>query len=192
MKIDNIKKMINITKHIYLMTPEDGCQWVSNGMCAVPLYGLPKLRVPALYKLFSISEENEYKYYITEAEGLPFSTEDKHDNEFNEVLEYSKLNIVYKGREYSVFETREGTIFIKSQYIALFGNLSDGISFVRRGNMIVVFDGVSLMGYITPIKIKEELCESIQMLADNVERAVGNRLFTEHGYYNQLELDGDE
>jgi len=174
------------------MTPENGCQWVSNGTCAVPLYGLPEMNTSALYKLFSVSEDNEYKYYITEAEGLPFSTEDKYGDEFEEALEHSKLNIVYKGREYSVFEAAEGAVFIRSQYISLFKNTVDEISFVRRGNMIAVFDGVSLMGYIMPVKIETELYDGVKELERDISRAVANKLFTESEFYNQLELDGDE
>lgn len=183
MKLDNIKKLVKETKRICIY--DGSTQWISNGNCAAPLTGLPKINKDNVLRILSLEDEAE-KYVIEVHPNARFSDEDRMPDETDAVP--MAPVIVRSGNRYTFLDTEIGAIAVDASYISMFKR-GGTTSYSLREKLIAVFSGMILDGYIAPVIFSEALIDELIKLQGRLRAAERSGFITVTAFPEQIELE---
>ena len=166
MKLKNLEKLIRKTGYMEVIEGGDEL-WLGNGYAAAPLYDFRRLSDEQLKALFNFTEKDEGKIVISRIGADELLVNDVKDEE---LLGPALLGLTLGEREYEVYESRQGTVFLPTELLKPF-LAEDGSArlFVRRrehGVTVAVKKGFFLCGLIEASQhvITRSLCETLETL----------------------------
>lgn len=116
MKIKSVVDICKKSGFMYLITMNDGTQWLGDGVAYYPLIQAPEFSEDSFYATFDITEK--------EAEGIIFRKEELPDgfnfsNDADEELfaERNEILISYRGKDYCIYHALEGALYINAKYL---------------------------------------------------------------------------
>lgn len=182
MKLENIKKLVKYTHHIYIVNTENG-QWISNGYAAAPIIGLPHITLDNVFRMLSLDDEEE-KYRIALKLFFPVSTDDFCDDDIKASL--LDVKILFKNANYCLLDTDIGTIVLDHDFIKPF-QPDINTRFALRDKVIAIFNGLLLVGLVAPFAPNKIFIDSLKTIPNRISMA-RDTLFVDQ-IYEQTELD---
>lgn len=157
MKIKTIEALCKARGTICLADAE-GVQWISDGMAAYPLYGMPRLDKSNIFTVFDIPEDKRGKYMFDDS-GRIADTVNLSDNADGEKQVESGGILIHTGGYILVpIKTSGGIIYINKKHLAPFSDSENGVMLYERisksGTVyIAVKTGFFLAGVISPVNV---------------------------------------
>ncbi len=150
LKYKKIVELLARSKTIALYDVEP-VQWISDGVAAYPMEGMPRFDELALRRAYDIDD----KVLIVTEEGLPpgmcFEDIDKAEN----AVFPERVQLQPTGDSLTSFRTQRGTTFIKKRYLDVAGKSAEMNCYERLtadgGLYIAAKDGFRLQAVIMPM-----------------------------------------
>lgn len=160
------------------------CQWLSDGIAAYPMAGLPYMDTDNICAMFDISEKKQEKLafrHKNAPESINWDDTDPSERQLGD----PKLCVRYECRELLPLRTSEGIVFIQEKYLAPLDNLDYMRLYERRstgGVYIVAKVGMMIQAVIMPMDVVNEgFVDQMDDLTDMCRAALvkKNRMKTE-------------
>lgn len=182
MKYSKITPLIKKHKQLAIHTPESGEQWISNGVAAYPILGMPKMSESEMLTFFGFQVNDNINVTEWQADKINLSDAawgEEHINAFGPAL-------IIGGDDCACFYTSIGAFIVKEKYLTPCkthygeGELSFWLRKSTSGNpFICVKKGLYLLAAIHPLKTwgvgdhtmdsYEELCEMVKLTNSNMK-----------------------
>lgn len=141
-------------------------QWISDGVGAYPLDGLPYLDEESICAIFDIDAKKRYKLVVSHKGALPEGMDFTDVHQGDDRLEQLDFQMSLGGDELTLFrDGGGGLVVIKSAYRKPFEAWKECEYFKRVDSegrpYVAVMSGCILRGLIYPYKIGEQLVETL-------------------------------
>lgn len=150
MKLKDISAILRAGRKIYIFEGGD-CQWLGDGCCAYPIYGLPRMEEFNLSVLLDISDKHWEKYSVQSAE-LPLNVSDNDIDEFQ--LADIGISMSYRETVAIPLIGNHSLFYIQPKYLRPFrdgGSYSYYARKTKNGRYVIaVKEGFILRGIISP------------------------------------------
>lgn len=154
MKLNKVASIIKKNKRLVIYTASNGAQWISNGMAAYSMAGMPHLTKEIVLKIFDVPQDKQGGWICTETElpsGIDFESAIQQERE----IEPMKIFIDWMGDVYWLFKDGKQIYTIKEEFIKPFSDNQEYITYFRRemhgGHFVLAIkNGLTLEAIITP------------------------------------------
>lgn len=187
MKYSKITPLIKKHKQLAIHTPESGEQWISNGIAAYPILGMPKMSETEMLTFLNFQQNDNINVIEWGANEINLSDTDRCE----EFINAFGPALIINGDPCSTFFTSMGALIVKEKYLApCYTHYGEGeLTFWLRkgasGNpLICVKKGLYLLAAIFPVKTwgednhtldeYEKLCAMIRVTNENMEGITEN------------------
>jgi diadenosine tetraphosphatase ApaH/serine/threonine PP2A family protein phosphatase len=149
-----------------IKNPDDIRQWISDGVGAYPLDGLPYLDEESVCAIFDIDAKKRDKLVVSHAGTLPEGMDFTDQHRGDDPLEKLDFQMSLGGNELTLFrDGGGGLVVIKSAYRKPLEAWNECECFKRVDSegrpYVAVMSGCILRGLIYPYKIGEQLVETL-------------------------------
>ena len=149
-----------------IKNPDDIRQWISDGVGAYPLDGLPYLDEESVCAIFDIDAKRRDKLIVSHAGTLPEGMDFTDYHRGDDPLEQLDFQMSLGGNELTLFrDGGGGLVVIKSAYRKTLEAWNECECFKRVDRegrpYVAVMSGCILRGLIYPYKIGEQLVETL-------------------------------
>lgn len=153
MKLKDISAILRAGRQIYIFEGKD-CQWLGDGCCAYPIYGLPRMEDYNLSMLLDISDKHWERYNV---QTVDFPV-DESDNVHGELqLVDVGMSISYKETVVIPLIGGRSLFYIRPKYLKPFKDGGNYSYFARRAKnnswVIAVKEGFIVRAIISPYDI---------------------------------------
>lgn len=184
MVIKEIAKLCKERKNIQLFADRrNRVQWISDGIAAYPLYGMPWLDEDTVLTVMDIEEKDREKYRVKAEEEIPdeIHTEDTDDTE--KILPPPGLSIQYKGQLWQPAITSMGLYFFNPKYLRPLKDLEEPPEIYEREAesgtpYLVAKAGLMVVAVILPRQHGEELLQCLTTLAQELRNTIESLPFS--------------
>ena len=173
MKLKTIASIFNRNKRLIIHTAQNGEQWISNGIAAYSLNGMPQLTPEIVLRIFDVPADKQAKWLCEECD-LPsvISFADATDGEVE--IEPLKINIERFGINYWLFPNpnKQRIYSFNEDFIKPLLDEPDYLTYYKRetvsgGFVLACKIGMELKAIIAPAMLheREEFTEEIKRIA---------------------------
>lgn len=180
MKIKSIVTLCKKRNYAVLAMSENGTQWLGDGCALYPLYEAPIYDQTSLCAAYDITENQSDKiiFQTSDEKSIPLCIKDDDLTE-TAIGEYS-VTVGYKGKDYAVFSTPDGALFLNRKYLTPFKDMDGAEIYLRYAESgqayFAVKFGFMLYGVIMPDYIADEmLCENLKSLSTQCGYALSKK-----------------
>lgn len=188
MKLNAVFQILKSRKRAMIFQG-DQCQWLSDGVAAYPIYGLPEIKEENLKTLLDLNDK-QWGEFIVRYDTPKF---DESDTEPGEVpLVDLGLSICYQGKELIPLMGMKKIYYIQARYIKPFGTMDDVLFYAwynEKGSCyIAVKEGMLLRGVTTLYDVAdEEFADKLREIYNLTNNAVMDKRLME-----QAEAEAEE
>ncbi len=150
MKLKDISAILRAGRTIIIFEGKD-CQWLGDGCCAYPMYGLPRMEEFNLSVLLDIPDKHWERYNVRDAE-MPIDESDNVPDEYQ--LTDIGVSVSYKETVAIPLIGKRNLFYIQPKYLKPFrdgGSYSYYARTTKDGRCVIaVKEGFILRGLISP------------------------------------------
>lgn len=184
MIIKKIAKLCKARKRIALYVDKRGsCQWIGDGCCLYPLYGMPELDEETVFAVLDIPEDKREGYTVSyEAWPNTINADDEADER---PLLNSPCGIVWKDTKLMPMRTSLGLWFYSPDYLDPLRDL-ENFEFYERETpggqpYLAIKTGLLLRAIILPkLPEPEAIAEHLKVLAAELETTISYKVYRDN------------
>lgn len=177
MKMKALVKLCKNAGRVMAATDDEGTQWLGDGRCLFPLYGMPLFSQESFCKIFEITEKQQEKIIFRLGEGVPAMVETTDACDEERMIQEINIRLGTEKGNVIPYMTRGGVRFMDTDYMTPLADIKDELTVYERmsksGNVyFAVKVGFMLKAIILPTDILDrKFVEQISELASQCQIA---------------------
>lgn len=177
MKMKALVKLCKSAGYVMAATDDEGTQWMGDGRCLFPLYGMPFFSQESFCKTFEITEKQQEKIIFRFGEGVPAMIETTDSCDEERVIQEVNIRLGTDKGNVIPYMTRDGIRFMDTGYMTPLADIKDELTVYERisesGDVyFAVKVGFMLKAIILPTDILDQkFIEQISDLASQCQIA---------------------
>lgn len=169
MKFNDIARVCRSKKWVVIMTDSGGEQWISVGVAAYKLEGLPRMTAEDCLNLIGVAEDKKKGWHRADRTDEQGILKNDRPDEVEVTADMAGMTVEYKGYILTPIYLSDGMVWVDTTLLApvLRGKLNYLRFFIRYSGdsrILVVKDGLVMIAMIGEVLMKEELYQRVKTL----------------------------
>lgn len=169
MKFNDIARVCRAKKCVVIMTDSGGEQWISVGVAAYKLGGLPRMTAEDFLNLIGVAENKKNGWHRADRTDEQGILKNDRPGEVEVTADMAGMTVEYKGYILTPIYLSDGMVWVDMALLApvLRGKLNYLRFFIRYNGdyrTLVVKDGLVMIAIIGEVLMKEELYQRVKTL----------------------------